>query len=100
MSFFLADNDFQLSAYEIWKLFVSLVEKNLIFIANFNDLGLLIPKIQNKSEKKFRLSRGVVVRALNEIYIDDISAVLRATDLGFHLPFIMWAGLMHLILRI
>jgi hypothetical protein len=50
---------------------------------------------------KFRLSRGVAgvaVRALVEICVDDISAVLRATD--FRLPFISWAGLMHLILRI
>jgi hypothetical protein len=58
------------------------------------------PKKQVKSEKKFRLSRGVAVRALVEICVDDISAVLRATDLRFRLPFVTWAGLMHLILRI
>jgi hypothetical protein len=48
----------------------------------------------------FRLSRGVAVRVLVEICVDDISAVLRATDLRFLLPFVSWAGLMHLILRI
>jgi hypothetical protein len=56
-------------------------------------------------KKKFRLSRGVVgiagvaVRSLIEICID-ISAVLRAPDLRFQLPFVSWSGLMHLILRI
>jgi hypothetical protein len=29
-------------------------------------------------------------------YIDHISAVLRATDLGFRIHFVSWAGLMHL----
>jgi hypothetical protein len=49
--------------------------------------------------KNFRLSRGVAVRALVKICVDDISAVLRASDLRFLLPFVSWAGLMHLILR-
>jgi hypothetical protein len=38
-------------------------------------LGLFMPKKQVQSEKKFRLSRGVAgvaVRALVEIYVDDI----------------------------
>jgi hypothetical protein len=54
-------------------------------------------------KKKIRLSRGVAgvaVRALVEICVEDISAVLRATDLRFRLSFVTWAGLMHLILRI
>jgi hypothetical protein len=50
--------------------------------------------------KKIRLSRGVAVRVLDEICMHDISAVLRAIDLRFRLPFIIQAGLMHLILRI
>jgi hypothetical protein len=52
-----------------------------------------------RAKKIVRLSRGVV-RSLVKIYIDDISAVLRATDLRFRLPFVSWAELMHLILRI
>jgi hypothetical protein len=35
-----------------------------------------------------------------EIFIDDISATLRATNLRFLLHIIICAGLMHLILRI
>jgi hypothetical protein len=35
-----------------------------------------------------------------EICIEDISAVLRGTDLRFRLSFVSWAGMMHLILRI
>jgi hypothetical protein len=68
-------------------------------IANFHVLELFVPKEHIKSEFLYRLSRGVV-RALVEICIDDISAVLRATNLRFQLPFIIWAGLMHLILKI
>jgi hypothetical protein len=51
----------------------------------------------------FYRSRGVAgfaVRSLVEICIDNISAVLRATGLRFRLPFVSWAGLMHLIIRI
>jgi hypothetical protein len=48
----------------------------------------------------FRLSRGVAVRALVEMCVDDISAVLSAADLRFQPPFVTWAELMHLILRI
>jgi hypothetical protein len=70
----------------------------LFFIANFHVLGLVTYKFRAK--KKIRLSRGVAVRVLVEICIDDISAVLRTTDLRFWLPFVSWAGLMHLILRI
>jgi hypothetical protein len=71
-----------------------------VVVANFHVLELFIPKKQVQSEKKFRRSRGVAVRALVEIRIDDISAVLRAIDLRFRLPFVSWAGLMHLILKI
>jgi hypothetical protein len=39
--------------------------------------------------KKNRLSRGVAGWELDEIFIEDISAVLRALDLRFRLPFIM-----------
>jgi hypothetical protein len=73
------------------------------FIADFHVLGIFIPKNKFRSKKKSRLSRGVAVvavRALVEICIDVISAVLRATDLRFRLPFVTWARLMHLILRI
>jgi hypothetical protein len=68
-----------------------------------------IPKIQLRAKKKFRLLRGVVVvaivagvavRVLIEICIDDISAVLRAKNMKYWLSFIIWPGLMHLILRI
>jgi hypothetical protein len=49
-------------------------------IANFHVLGLFIQKI--------RLSNGVVaLQALHENCNDDISAVLRATDLRFRLLF-------------
>jgi hypothetical protein len=41
-------------------------------IANFHVSELFVPK-----HKKMRLSRGVAVRSLVEICIDDISAVLR-----------------------
>jgi hypothetical protein len=62
-------------------------------------------KVKMGLERKniFRLSRGVAgiaVRSLVELCIGDISAVLRATDLRFWLPFVSWAGLMHLLLRI
>jgi hypothetical protein len=66
-----------LSTYEIWKVLVSLA-KIIFFIANFH--GLIIPKNMFRA-KKIRLSRGVAVQSLIEIRIDDISAVLRATDL-------------------
>jgi hypothetical protein len=69
-------------------------------IANFHVLGLLYLKDEFRAKFFFRLSRGVAVRSLVEICIDDISAVLRATDFKFRLPFFSWAGLMHLILRI
>jgi hypothetical protein len=51
---------------------------------------------------KIRLScgGGVAVRVLDEICMHDISAVFRATDLRFWLFFVIWAGLMHLILKI
>jgi hypothetical protein len=62
---------------------------------------LLYLYLKNKLRaKKIRLSRGVAVRALVEICIDDISAVLRATYSRFQLTFPIWAGLMHLLLRI
>jgi hypothetical protein len=70
------------------------------FIANFHVLGLLMLKKLVISEKKIRLPSGVAVRPLVEICVDDISAVLEATDLRFRLSFVGWAGLMHLILRI
>jgi hypothetical protein len=60
-------------------------------------------KMSLERKKKLCLSRGVAgvvgvaVRALVEIGVDDISAVLRATDLRFQLAFVSWAGLMHLI---
>jgi hypothetical protein len=59
-------------------------------------------QVKNEFRAKFffRLSRRFAVRSLVEICIDDISAVLRATDLRFQLSFVSWAGLMHLILRI
>jgi hypothetical protein len=47
--------------------------------------------------KKIRLPRGVAgvasvaVRSLIEIFIDDISAIFRATDLRIRLPFVSWA---------
>jgi hypothetical protein len=64
-------------------------------------LGFLIPKKMSLERKQiFRPSYGVAVRSLVEICIDDISAILRATDLRFRLPFVSWAELMHLILRI
>jgi hypothetical protein len=59
-----------------------------------------MPKNKFRAKKKIRLSRGVAVRALVEICVDDISAVLKATDLRFWLPFVSWTELMHLILRI
>jgi hypothetical protein len=65
------------------------LQKKIFFVANFYVLGLFIPK---KPKKNFGLSRGVAgvaVRALVEIRVDDISAVLRATDLRFRLPFVM-----------
>jgi hypothetical protein len=59
-------------------------------------------KVKTSLERKriSRLSRVVAVRVLVEICVDDISAVLRAADLRFRLPFVSWARLMHLILRI
>jgi hypothetical protein len=42
----------------------------------------------------------VAVRALVEICIDDILAVLKATDLRFQQSLVIWAGLIDLILRI
>jgi hypothetical protein len=91
---------FLLSTYELWKVLVS--PAKIKIIANFHVLGLFMLKNKLRAKKKFRLSRGVAgvaVRALVEICVDDISAVLRATDLGFQLPFDSWTGLMHLILR-
>jgi hypothetical protein len=63
--------------------------------------GLIIIKMSLERKTFFRLTRGVAgvaVRSLVEICIDDISAVLRATDLRLRLPFVSCAGLMHLIL--
>jgi hypothetical protein len=57
--------------------------KTIFSNANFHVLGLFVPR------KKIRLSRGVagvVVRALVEICIGDISAALTTTDLRFRLP--------------
>jgi hypothetical protein len=78
----------------------------LIFDQNLGTLQNIISQKQNNWHLKiFCLSRGVVVvagvavRALIEICIDDISAVLRTTDLRFRLAFVSWAGLMHLIFR-
>jgi hypothetical protein len=75
------------------------------FIANFHVLGLFMPKKQVQSEFFFPSVTvagvaGVALRALVEICVDDISAVVRTTDFRFPLPLISWAGLMHLILRI
>jgi hypothetical protein len=67
-------------------------------IASFHVFGLFIPKKSDALEG--RLSRGVAVRVLGEFCMHDISAILGATDLRFRLPIIIWAGLMHLILRI
>jgi hypothetical protein len=75
---------FLLSTYEIWKVLVSLEKK---IIAYFHVLRLFINKIEFRA-------------ALAEICIDDISAVLRTTDLRFQLTFVICAGLMHLILGI
>jgi hypothetical protein len=74
-----------------------------LFFANFHVLELFMPQKPDKSEKQIYfclLSRGVAGRALVEICIEDISAAFRATDLRFRLFFVIWAGLMHLILRI
>jgi hypothetical protein len=44
-------------------------------------------KVKTSLERKtnFRLSRGVAVRIFDEIYMHDISAVLRATYFRFRL---------------
>jgi hypothetical protein len=89
---------FLLSTYKIWKVLISLAKKIIIYCF-FHVLGLFIPKM-SLERKNFRLSRGIAVRSLVEICIDDISAVLRATDFRFGLHFVSWAELMHLILRI
>jgi hypothetical protein len=53
-------------------------------------------KTSLERKKKIRPSHGdvgvagVAIRALVEIFIDDISAVLRVTDLRFRLPFVSW----------
>jgi hypothetical protein len=96
---------FLLFTYEIWKVLVSLAFY-FVLLQIFTFYDFLYLKNKFRTKKHFRLSRGVAViagvavRALVEIYIDDISAALRATDLRFRLPFVSWAGLMHLILRI
>jgi hypothetical protein len=58
-----------------------------LFYCKFSRLRLFIPKKQVKSKKKIRLSRGVAgvaVRALVEIFVDDISAYhTNHTDLKF-----------------
>jgi hypothetical protein len=64
------------------------LQKKPIFNANFHVLGLFLK--MSLERKKIRLSRGVAVRSLVEICIDDISAVIRA--LRFRLPFVSWAG--------
>jgi hypothetical protein len=46
-----------------------------------------------------RSSCGVAARSLDEIWIQDISAVLSATELKSLLPFIIWAGLVDVIHR-
>ena len=55
------------------------------------------------SEKKFSVCHAplpVPVPLLDEIWDARISAVLSATAYKFRLPLVIWAGLMHLILRI
>jgi hypothetical protein len=52
----------------------------LLQIFTFLDFSYL--KTSLERNKNFRRSRGVAVRALVEICVDDISAVLRATDLS------------------
>jgi hypothetical protein len=68
----------------------------LLQIFTFSDF---LYKKKFRTKKNFRLSRGDAVRALVKFCNEDNSAV-RATDLRFRLPFVIWAGLIHLILRI
>jgi hypothetical protein len=83
---------------------VRISSKKFSFFSSLNQYFPHIPYVASKNEfgakKKIHLSRGVAVLALVEIFIDDILAALRVTDLRFLLPFVSWAGLMHLILRI
>jgi hypothetical protein len=95
---------FILSTNEIRNVLVSLA---IFFYCKFSHYRTFYTsKTSLERKKKFRLSRGVAgdagiaYRALVEICVDDISAVLRAKDLKFRLPFVIWVGLMHLILRI
>jgi hypothetical protein len=73
------------------------------FHLDFILLLIFLHKTGFRAKKNFRLSRGVAgvaIRSLVEICIDDISALLRATDLRFRLTFVSWVELIHLILRI
>jgi hypothetical protein len=64
-----------------------LVALAIFFIANFHVLGFFIVYLKNKLRAMFfRLTRGVAVLALDEIYIEDISVVLRATDIRYLQP--------------
>jgi hypothetical protein len=70
---------------------VKISNKKKSFFSSRNQYFPHIPFVARKNEfraKKIRLSRGVAVRLLVEICIDDISTVLRATDLRFRLSFV------------
>jgi hypothetical protein len=69
---------------------------NIFFMANFHVLGPFMPKTCF-GRKKFP---SVTWRLMHEIFTDDISATLSATELRFLLPFNIWAGMMHRILKI
>jgi hypothetical protein len=88
--FFFAQIMFSLSAYEIWKVLVSLAKK-YIFIANFHILGHFLPKNKLRAKtnfpfvtRRFRSCRPGVGRNLCRRYLSrlkgyrfEISATLR-----------------------
>ena len=69
------------------------------FFADFLFLGLFMTKKHVLSDKFFSVCHAPLP-LLDEIWDARISAVLSATAYKFRLSLVIWAGLMHLILRI
>ena len=96
---------FYLPHMKYGKVLVSRREKWKKFIAYFHVLWLFIPKKHDLSDKFFSVCHAplplpVPVPLLDEICAARISAALSPTAYKFRLPLVIWAGLMHLILRI
>ena len=79
------------------KVLISCRKKCFFFIADFHVLGLFIGKKHNLSEKNFSVCHAPLYA---KICVTPTASTIRATAPKSFLTFVIWAGLMHLILRI